>query len=133
MHYGNLGFLCDVGSHAQQFLHVHEAVFKNLLGNHGSSTCLGHQGHELGLQISRESRVWGGVNVDSTPISAWFDPHPVRAGFDLKSTLAHFYYQGLNVSGNTLLYPDVAPRDCPGNQQGSRFNPIRYDSVFTGM
>ena len=133
MHHGHLGFLRDGGSHAFQLLHVHESILENLFGDHGCSTGLGHQGHELGLQVGREAGVRSGVYIDSGPFIAVFDPHPVFTGFKIEATFTHFHDQRLDIAWNTLLNPDIATSDCPGNQQGSRLNPVRYDKVFARM
>ena len=47
-----------------QFLHMHEPVFKNGLGDPRRALGLGHQGHELGLQIRRKAGEWRGGDID---------------------------------------------------------------------
>ena len=54
----------DVGAEPGQFLHVHEAVLENRLGDLRLALGHGHQAHELRLQIGREAREGFGRDVD---------------------------------------------------------------------
>ena len=66
---GLTAFDADVGAHARQLLGVHEAILENGFGDEGDALGLGHQGHELGLQIGGEAGVFLGGDVDGAQSS----------------------------------------------------------------
>ena len=53
-----------MGTEPDQFLHMHEPVFKNCFGDPRGAFGLGHQGHELGLQIRRKAGERRGGDID---------------------------------------------------------------------
>ena len=53
----------DVRAHADEFLHVHEAVLEDVLGDAAGSFGLGGEGHELGLHVGGEAGVLFGGHV----------------------------------------------------------------------
>ena len=66
-----------MGAEPGQLLHVHEAVFEDRLGDPRSALGLGHQGHELRLQIGRKAGEGRGLDIDrrnARAVAAHADP-----------------------------------------------------------
>ena len=53
----------DLGAHAANFSGEHEAVFENILGNHGIAACNRGEQHELRLQIGGKPRMRQRLNI----------------------------------------------------------------------
>src|SRR5262245_19791905 len=56
-HCGRVTVQLDVGAESRELLHVHEAILEDGLADHAGAPGLGHQGHELRLQVGWEAWV----------------------------------------------------------------------------
>ena len=61
---GGLAGQRDLGAEAGKFLHMHEAVFEDRLGDVRDAGRARHQRHELRLQVGREAREGIGDDID---------------------------------------------------------------------
>ena len=64
-HQGRLVMDGDVGAHAHQLGHMHEAALEDRLGDHRRSLGAGHQRHHLRLQVGREAGIGLGHHIDA--------------------------------------------------------------------
>ena len=72
----------DVGAHADEFLHVHEAVFEDVFGDGAGAFGLGGEGHVLGLHVGGEAGVLFGGDVGGFEVAAGADADVVGADVD---------------------------------------------------
>ena len=70
-HHGRGAVHVDVGAHAAQLRHVHEAVLEDRLGDHRGAAGRGHQRHHLRLQVGREAGIRLGHHVDARAARRW--------------------------------------------------------------
>src|SRR5436190_22379332 len=54
----------DIGAQPRKLLNMHEAVFEDRLADECRALSLGHERHELGLEIGRKSRIGLGRNLN---------------------------------------------------------------------
>src|SRR5882762_11918613 len=59
---GGLAIEMNLRAEPRQFLHVHEAIFEDRLGDARRALSAGHQRHQLGLQVGRKARKRCGRN-----------------------------------------------------------------------
>ena len=117
----------DIRPHALQFADMHEAVFKNGLGNPAGSFSLGHQSHELGLHIRREPRKDAGPDINRlNPLGA---DHPQATILfqNFHPGTLQFADQGFEVLTDGILHHHVAARDCRRDHEGSGLDPVGDD------
>jgi hypothetical protein len=63
---GRVAVDLDVGTEADQFHGVHEAVFENRFAHHGGALGDRVDGHELGLHVGGKGRVGRGADADGS-------------------------------------------------------------------
>ena len=95
-----VAFEPDMGAETRQFLHVHEAVFENRLGDARDALRLGHQRHELRLKIGREAGEGGGDDVDRPDrLAIAGDANAVAIGLDAGAGRDDRVERGLQMLG----------------------------------
>ena len=77
----------DVGTHANQLGHMHEAVLEDRLGDHRGALGDAHQRHHLGLHVGGKAGVGLGHHIDPDQPVAAADPQSVRGLGDLDARL----------------------------------------------
>ena len=77
----------DVRAHADEFLHVHEAVLEDVFGDGGGAFGLGGEGHELRLHVGGEAGVLFGGDVGGLERAAGADADVVLADVDADAAL----------------------------------------------
>ena len=120
----------DVRAHADELLHVHEAVFEDVFGDGGGAFGLGGEGHELGLHVGGEAGVLFGGDVGGferrrrsgrgrCPCRRrCVTPHCFELGDD-----------GAEVRGVAAVDVEVAAGDGAGDEEGAGLDAVGVDAV----
>src|SRR5208283_787954 len=104
----------DGGSHAVEFLDVHEAVLEDVFGDGGCAVGLRGEGHELGLHVGGEAGELLGGDVGGLERAAAADADVFLA--DLEADAAGFELgdECAEVGGVAAIDVEVAASDGPG-------------------
>ena len=120
----------DVGAHAQQLGHVHEAILEDGFGEHASAPRAGHQGHELRLHVGREAGVRRGRHVDAAQGLFAADAHVLAFALDLQPGLAQLHDHRLQIVERAALEQHVAARRADGGHECARLDAVGDDRVI---
>ncbi len=74
-----------------------ESVFKDGFGNHAQPSSQGHQNHELGLHVRRESRIRLGFDIDTPDSLRPRHPESISIGLNLHTRFSQFMNRGLHM------------------------------------
>ena len=119
----------DVRAHADEFLHMHEAVFEDVFGDGAGAFSLGGEGHVLGLHVGREAGVLFGGDVGGFELAAGADADVVFADVDADTTLFEFGDERAEVLRFSAVDVEVAAGDGAGHEEGSGFDAVGVDAV----
>ena len=120
----------DVGAHAVQLGHVHEAVFKNGFGDAAGPFGQGVQGHELRLHIGGEGRVGQGAHIHRFRAALHVQRNPVVAGFHHAAGFHQLVQHGFHAGGVGAAQHHMALGDGGGHQEGAGFDAVWHHCVF---
>ena len=98
-----------MGAETGQFLHMHEAVLENRLGDARGAFGAGHQRHELRLKVGREAGEGRGGDIDRLDaVAVARNAQALRRGFDLRARFGQDVERGLEMFGPRALQQHVA-------------------------
>ncbi|MNX77077.1 hypothetical protein D3C86_1086010 [compost metagenome] len=122
----------DVGAHADQLVHVQEAVLEDHLGQDRGAVDGRKQGHDLRLHVGGEAGVGHGADVDRLegPVDLDVD-HVLAHGGDGHAHLDELACDRLQVVVADPGQGQVAPGDGRGDHEGARLDPVGDDRVVT--
>src|SRR5690606_13302889 len=131
---GSVTLKGNVCSHPDQFLQVHEAVFK--YGFDDGSGPLGHRIHggKLSLHIRGERRIRRGPQADCLgPLAFHIHLNPVRAGRAVRARLFQLEQHGFKDIFPGIFYFHPATGRSGRHQVGSGFDPVRQYVVVASV
>ena len=70
---GGLAIDLDVGAHAHQFLHMHEAILEDVFRDQADAFGLRGEGHVLGLHVGGEAGILLGGDVGGAELAVGAD------------------------------------------------------------
>ena len=119
----------DVGAHAVEFLHVHEAVLEDVFGDGGGAFGLGGEGHVLGLHVGGEAGVFFSGDVGGLERAAGADADVVFADLDADAALFKLGDECAEVGGVAAVDVEVAAGDGAGDEEGAGLDAVGIDAV----
>lgn len=87
-------------------------------------------GHELGLHIRRESRVFSRSEIDAFGALVHFNMYPVGAGRNLCTHFTNLVQSGFEYIIARFRQCDIAACCGNGAKEGSGLDPVRNDFMF---
>ena len=128
-HDGIAAFDLDIGTQALQFVGVHEAVFEDGFADRRNTVGDGIDGHELGLHVSRESRVRCRAQADSLQAPRCFQADGIALGGDVAAGIHQLVDDGIEIGGRSLRQTHIAAGGSGSTQVGTGLDAIRHDAV----
>src|SRR5579863_1708543 len=119
-----------VGSHADQFLSVHETVFENIFGDDRRAFGLREQGHELGLAVGGEAGMLFGGHIGGGERIVAHDADGIGGEFGLDADFVKFAEERAQVRGIASGDVEIASGHGAGDDEGSGLDAVGNDAVF---
>ena len=133
-HGGGASIHLDVGAHADQFLHVHEAILEDVFADLAYAFSLRGKRHVLGLHVGGKAGIFFGGDVGAAERAVGAHADCVGTeDFHVDTCLLKLGDHGAEVSWLAVGDDEVAAGDGAGDEKGSRLNAIGIDAVARAM
>ena len=130
VHNGAGAFDGNLRAEPFQFLHVHEAAFKNALGDDADAGRLRHEGHHLRLHIGGKTGVGQGGDVNALQAAPALEGEFAFGLLDLHAALAELFNHGFHVIGPCAFKGYLAFRRHAGDGVSGGLDAIGDDFVL---
>ena len=108
---------------------MHEAVLKDVLGDHRSAIRLGGQGHVLRLHIGGEAGIFFSIDVGGQQTAVPDHADAVVRDLKVRSRFAELLQQCAEVAGLAVGHDEIAAGHGAGNDECARRNAVGDDAV----
>src|SRR5579883_254955 len=124
----------DVRAHADQLLHMHEPVLKDILCHDRSPLSLRRQRHVLRLHVGRETRIFLSRNIGSLQIAfTAYANFIFPENFHTRSSRFQLADHRTQVRRIAVGHAQITAGYRPGHQKSTRLNAIGVDAMTRAM
>ena len=127
---GRMAFDRDVGAHAAELRHVHEAVLEDSLSDVGGPFGKAVERHELRLHVGGKAGMRHRADGNGLRTARHAHAHPVGADVEHGARGAELVEHHLHLGGLAVGHQHVALRHHACDEEGSGFNAVGDDRVL---